>query len=165
MSFNFRTQNHPEIFYRIYDDDSVSQRGRRYGFRAGAGCGSDANAWFYSKTSIRAAVELHADWTNRVPTPFISTSTSAAWILRQAQRREKAGKENVTIVEINADADFSGDDVNVYSMKKLVSKYGADIPNKAMASYQHEWLFRGRIPMRAIVEEYSAEEFEEAHFE
>lgn len=65
-------------------------------------------------------------------------------------------------MEIHADAVFGGDDVKVYSMKKLVNKYGADISQRASASSQHEWLFRGRIPLRAIVEEYSAEEFEEA---
>lgn len=82
MRFIFRIQNYLEIFYRVYDDDAVSQRGRRYGFRAAAGCGSDADAWFYCKTPIKAAVELHEDRTNRVPTPFISTSTPAAWVLR-----------------------------------------------------------------------------------
>ncbi|KAF8533690.1 hypothetical protein BDD12DRAFT_913938 [Trichophaea hybrida] len=139
----------PKTLYRIYDTETFNKR-RSGGFLAGDCTPFD----MHDALAVHDAVENHLNWHNRsILTPFISTSDSSSWTRVNSSRREENGNGNVMIAEIST---VLAADVPVYSMQTLADAVGISVKHPC----DHEWVFVGRIPQRAIIAEYDVAEFE-----
>jgi hypothetical protein len=103
----------------------------------------------------REFVELHLDWSNRRPTPFISTVDSPH-IAMYLTRKRILGRTGVRIAIIDRDAVENQE--AVYHMESLVDTAQANLPS--YARNDTECLCVHRIPREAILKLCSPEEFE-----
>jgi len=139
----------PETLYRIYDNETFNKR-RSEGFLAGDCTPFD----MHDALAVHYAVKSHLNWHNRsVLTPFISTSDSSGWTRANSIKREQNGNGNVKVAEIST---ALVGNVPVYSMQTLADAAGVTVYHPC----DHEWVFLGRIPRRAIIAEYDVADFE-----
>jgi hypothetical protein len=139
----------PKTLYRIYDNETFNKR-RSEGFLAGDCTPFD----MHDALAVHYAVKSHLNWHNRsVLTPFISTSDSSGWTRANSIKREQNGNGNVKVAEI---CTALVGNVPVYSMQTLADAAGVTVYHPC----DHEWVFLGRIPRRAIIAEYDVADFE-----
>jgi len=149
----------PDRLYRVFDNSSVSKYSRFYGFRA------------HDIEFPRAAVDTphcmwhpirqHLDWSNRDPTPFISTWESSEKTWKAAEKREARGCQNVKIAVIDVDILT---EMNVWFAKSidLVERFNVYLPQKTSRYLSPvEYLCLHSIPRRAVIHVMNWEDFEE----
>jgi hypothetical protein len=89
----------PKYLWRTSSDCSVSPYIPDVGFVA---CNRDlAPEDFQNPEAMAHHVSNHLVWSCTKPTPFISASSNKQYTLTEAQRKEDAGENNVTIVMID----------------------------------------------------------------
>jgi hypothetical protein len=91
----------PDRLYRLFDNRSVSKYNRFYGFRA-QDC-AFPHAALETAHLMWEPIQHHLDWSNRDPTPFVSTWESSEKTWNAAKRREARGCQNVKIAVIDVD--------------------------------------------------------------
>ena len=138
-------QNHQH--YRVFDDQSFIKFDERTGFTAGTLVDP-----FEDTQSTKIHVERHANWGNRIPTPFISTTTSRENALHLAEKRAHRGHLNIRIAIINGLAVGS-----VHPVSVLITTTGAEIDGIARNRSEH--LCVHHIPREAITKVCTLSEF------
>ena len=109
----------PDRLYRVFDDSSVSTY-RRYGFRS-------PNQSFTVRDAEDAPfmwkpLRQHLDWSNRIPTLFLSTWDSGQKALETAIGREECGCQNVRIAVIEVDI-LEEEDIWFARLTDLVERF------------------------------------------
>jgi hypothetical protein len=137
----------PHVFYRVEDADSSARYVKGKGIIAAdpytvVRFGNKGDALFDQ-------VEQHLDWSNRRRTPFISTYCykSAAW--REAKRRAKRGKKDVTVYKIDMGKALKRAEYR--NIRNLASDLRLYIEQNAWNNSEHEWIFLHRVPNEAVV--------------
>ena len=136
----------PRVFYRVEDACSSAQYIDGKGILAGD---TDTAVRFTSNEAVlRDLVDQHLDWSNRNPTPFISTycEESVAW--DEAQRRVKRGRKD--IINYKIDMDDTCERAEYRNVQRLAKKLDLWIEEKAWHNSEHEWIFLHRIPDSAV---------------
>jgi hypothetical protein len=137
----------PRVFYRVEDEDSSA----RYIAGKGIIAGDEKTVVRFANqgAALRAQVDQHLDWSNRNPTPFISTycEESVAW--EEVERRVKRGKKDVIIYKIDMDDTFER--VQYRDVRLLAKKLDLWITDDAWHNSKHEWIFLHRVPENAVV--------------
>jgi hypothetical protein len=138
----------PRVFYRVEDADSSARYVDGEGILA-ADTETVVNFGNKGKTLFEQ-VEQHLDWSNRDPTPFISTYCyeSAAWW--EAERRVRRRKEDVTIYKI--DMNRTHERAEYRDIRRLARELRLDIETNAWHNSEHEWIFLHHVPDEAVVE-------------
>jgi molybdate-binding protein len=137
----------PHIFYRVEDEHS------RACYIDGEGIiAEDTDTWvdFRKKgVALLHQIAQHLDWSNREPTPFISTYSEEQVAQREAERRVMAGKRDVRIYKINMRA---GNERTEYrNIRLLAEKLDFVIPKNAWNNSMYEYVFLSRIPDSAVI--------------
>jgi hypothetical protein len=145
------THGRPRYLYRVFDDQSVSKWDEDDGFIAGW----PDRPFDLSKGWARGVVTEHMDWSNRILTPFISTTSSPHPAVNYAQQREQMRHSGVFIAEVDT---FRLGNVKVYHMQSLVRAIRARVPPQGWNKY--EYLIHRQISVEAIVELSTWEEGE-----
>jgi hypothetical protein len=138
----------PRVFYRVEDADSSARYVEGKGILAAdrktvVHFGDKGDALFDQ-------VKTHLRWSNRRPTPFISTYCDEFAVRMEAYRRSKRGKEDVRVYKINMDD--TDEPAEYRDVRRLARYLGLHIGAKAWHNSEHEWIFLHRIPDGAIVE-------------
>ncbi|KAJ4305467.1 hypothetical protein N0V90_000998 [Kalmusia sp. IMI 367209] len=137
----------PYIFYRVEDEHS---RARYIDGRGIIAEDKDTAVNFRNKdTALLVQVAEHLDWSNRRPTPFISTYCEEYVARREAERRVKTGKRDVRIYKINMRD--SNKRTEYRDIRLLAEKLGFRIPDDAWNNSMHEYIFLYDIPDSAVV--------------
>jgi hypothetical protein len=137
----------PRIFYRVEDADSSARYVDGEGILA---ADTETVVNFGNKgEALFEQVEQHLNWSNRDPTPFISTYCyeSAAW--GEARRRVRRGKKHVKIYKI--DMDETCERAEYRDIRHLSWRLGLNIEQNAWNNSEHEWIFLYRVPDEAVV--------------
>jgi hypothetical protein len=127
--------------YRIFDNGSFVKFDKQTGFAAGSQTAFDSSA-----ADANIFVERHADWGNRMPTPFISTTSSlnnAAYLAGKPLRSNvRAAIIDRAVVERHS---------RVYYLLELVNSTGAQIAQIARNDNERicEWYVPGYRHQRA----------------
>src|SRR5579859_1019479 len=139
----------PDRLYRVFDNSSVSKYSRFYGFRA-----QDSE---FPRTAVETAhfmwepIRHHLNWSNRDPTPFVSTWESSEKTWEAAKRREARGCQNIKIAVIDVDILM---EMDVWFAKSidLVEKFDVYLPEKTSRYLSPvEYLCFHSIPRRAVI--------------
>jgi hypothetical protein len=142
-----RCYHGPRLFYRVEDEHSRARYIDREGITAED---TDTSVDFRKKgTPLFHEIAQHLDWSNRHPTPFISTycDKDVAW--REAERRVDAGKRNVRIYRIDMSA--SDERTEYRNIRLLAKNLGFYIPSDTWNNSMHEHIFLNYIPDSAVV--------------
>ena len=135
----------PYILFRVEDDES---RARYYGraglFAEDRNTRVDFDSW---DEELLSEVEAHLDWGNRVPTPFISMYCDEDVAHREAERRVRAGKNNVRVYEIDMRGHKHREWRNV---RRLAKRLDLDIPKRALNNSKYEYIFLHHVPHSAV---------------
>ncbi|KAL7271314.1 hypothetical protein RUND412_005935 [Rhizina undulata] len=145
----------PRKVYRVYGSSSASVFDQTTGFVA-ANVNFVFDCW-NNYSGLVDALEQHAVWSNRIPTPFISVTSSYNHVCSSAQARERRGRRNVRVAEINTTA-LLMQRVRVLRMRKLVKVLNLSIPPRANGNV-NEYLCLFRIPRFAVNRVYTVDEF------
>jgi hypothetical protein len=132
----------PEFFYRVFDDESVSQYDQDDGF-----CAS-RKAFYPNRHWAKFVVERHMDWGNRCSSPFISVTSSYDKALTYLAQREQMGR-NAWIAKVDVQI-LEQEGVRFWHMQTLAKRVGAYI--EPVAWNESEWLCLHQIPAQAVVE-------------
>jgi hypothetical protein len=137
----------PYIFFRVEDEDSRARYSDEEGLFA-----EDTDTWVdFSSWDGRllGQVQRHLDWRNRVPTPFISMYCDEGVALREAERRVREGKTDVSVYKINMQR---SDERREYrNIRLLAEKLRFDIPERAWNNSEYEYVFLHHVPESAVV--------------
>ena len=137
----------PHIFYRVVDEHSRARYINRQGIIAED---RDTLVDFRKKGSaLLDQIAQHLDWSNRYPTPFISTYCDEEVACGEAERRVDAGKRDVKIYKIDMDA--RNERTEYRNIRLLAKNLGYYIPFDAWNNSKHEYVFLYRIPDSVIV--------------
>ncbi|EGZ19323.1 hypothetical protein PHYSODRAFT_259785 [Phytophthora sojae] len=102
---------------------------------------------FKSKQQFKRAVELHLNWSNRIPTPFISLFGTQEHAVKWARRHFELGYDDVFLLKV--DAAKVGP---VFQVRYLVQD--SDIHTLLPESmYNDEFLVLRKISRRSIIRE------------
>ena len=134
----------PSVLYRVFDDDSASQYHFNDGFRA-SDQNWDCNDWKNSE-KMAEAIRRHLDWSNRIGTPFISTSASLEATRRETNRRYNQGKQNIRVAEINGWR-LASENVRMEKVEALVNLHRV---TGAQFVTTTEYLCLGHIPHSSV---------------
>ncbi|KAL8299185.1 hypothetical protein RB601_003617 [Gaeumannomyces tritici] len=127
-------------FYRVEDEDSRRRIAPGSGFYApGESEVGFENGW---------ELVAHLDWRNREPTSFISVYSRKDVALREAHRRKRQGKRDVTVTEI--DVSLAPWRLEFRNMRRLCASLEVYIETEAWHNSEYEWVFLHCIPKRAI---------------
>ena len=149
----------PDRLYRVFDNSSVSKYSKIYGFRAQ----DDAFPLEAAETAhhMWEPVRRHLDWSNRYPTPFVSTWESSQKAWKTAKRREERGCQNVKIAVIEVDI-LKENDVWFEKSIDIVEKFDVYLPERTRRYLSSvEYLCLHSIPRKAIIRVMDWEDFEE----
>lgn len=149
----------PYRLYRVYDNSSVSKYSKRYGFRAQDDefPPEDAEIACFMWEPVRR----HLDWSNRCPTPFVSTWESSQKAWETAKGREERGCQNVQIAVIDVDI-LNENNVWFAKLIDVVKKFNVRLPDKTRRYLSpDEYLCLHSIPRKAIIRVMAWEDFEE----
>ena len=103
----------------------------------------------------------HFDWSNRIPTPFLSTWDSDQKALETAIGREERGCQNVRIAVIEVDI-LEEEDIWFARLTDLVERFNVFLPERTrMYLSSREYLCLRRIPSRAVIEVMDRQHFED----
>ncbi|KAG1876983.1 hypothetical protein C8R48DRAFT_768550 [Suillus tomentosus] len=133
----------PRYLYRVFDEQSCSQLNRSGAFVASI----PYAVYDRDHRNARRQLELHMDWSNRRPTPFISVTSSRGRALDFALTLWNMRGSAVSIAKIDS-SQLEREDV--YWMCDLVEYTGAHIKPEAMNKY--EYLCVGSIPASAVIQ-------------
>jgi hypothetical protein len=139
----------PHIFYRVEDRHSRACYIDGQGIKA-----EDTDTWvdFRKKgTALLDQIAQHLDWSNRHPTPFISTYCEEEVAWREAERRVATGKKDVKIYKIDMNATARGERTEYRNIRLLAEKLGFYIPSDAWNNSMHEYIFFRCIPDSAVM--------------
>jgi hypothetical protein len=146
MRFSYSTMA-PRVFYRVEDADSSARYFDGEGIFA---ADTDTAVHFGNKgNALFDQIEQHLDWSNRNPTPFISTycdEFAARW---EAERRVRRRKKEVTIYKI--DMDDTPERREYRHVRRLAKDLGLRIETSAWHNSEHEWIFLHHVPDEAVV--------------
>lgn len=139
-------------FYRVIDETSQSRFTNRYGLLA---ADSRTPATFdprncTERAIVRTELDNHLHWARDVPTVFLSVYSDRETALAEANRREKRGRVEVRILEIDVSQCPKGT-MQYRNVRKLAKKLGVWIPDEAWHNSLYEYVFLHRIPSGAIV--------------
>jgi len=137
--------------YRVVDDESFIKFDGQTGFTAGSQTAFDP--WTAHANTF---VERHANWGNRSPTPFISTTSSFENAAHLANKRVRRGCSNVQVAII--DRGVVERNSSVYHMSTLIDITHAQIAK--FARNEHEYVCVHRIPHEAVIRVCTLLEFE-----
>lgn len=139
----------PRVFYRVEDADSGAYFIDEQGILA---ADTDTVVYFGDKgPTLLDMFEEHLDWSNRYPTPFISTYSNEDVAWREAHRRIRQGKDEVKVYKI--DTRETRERVEYRNVRKLARSLGFRIQDNAWNNSEYEWIFLHRIPYDAVVGE------------
>lgn len=137
----------PRIFYRVEDEDSRARYIKRQGIIAED---RDTSVDFRKKgDALLDQIAQHLDWSNRHPTPFISTYCDEWVAWREAERRVTAGKSGVKIYKIDTGA--RKERTEYRNIRLLAESLDYYIPFDAWNNSKHEYVFLYRIPDSVVV--------------
>ncbi|KAF8424814.1 hypothetical protein EV426DRAFT_597317 [Tirmania nivea] len=155
-SYNFiNSKPVPPTLWRIYNDTSVSRRLPDGSFLAGS---PDRIINMNDPENVAIELKLHLNWYCPVKTVLISSSENRNWVRYHALKRERKGRKNVRVAQINTALALACG-VELFHMIALAKFSQSEIPQRAANSAQNEWVFVGEIPSLAVVADYSAREF------
>ncbi|KAF2269353.1 hypothetical protein CC78DRAFT_277823 [Lojkania enalia] len=135
----------PDIYWRVQDEHSRAR------FRKGEGIlAEDAGKVvdFNDRNMVRHELELHLDWANRRPTPFISCYADYNTALCEAERRINKGKRDVWLLRIDLKACWG--EVEFREVRRLAGKTGIWIEEYAWHNSESEYIFLHGIPYYAV---------------
>jgi hypothetical protein len=139
----------PHIFYRVEDEHSRACYIGRPGIIAED---TDTSVDFRKQgIALLNQIAQHLDWSNRHPTPFISTYCEEKVARREAERRVIAGKRNVRIYKINMRAIARKERTEYRNIRLLAEKLDFFIPDDAWHNSLHEYVFLHCIPDSVVV--------------
>src|SRR5579862_9274820 len=136
----------PDLLYRVYSDSSMSQFDYDYGFEA-----LDSSfplRWTQWPNKMWRPVRQHLDWSNRNPTPFVSTWACVRKAIENAERREYLGHQNVMIAVIDTGV-LESYHVWFADVVSIVDCYNVYVRNRRILSSQ-EYLCLNAIPSDAV---------------
>jgi hypothetical protein len=138
----------PRVFYRVEDADSSA----RYVYGKGIfAADTETVVHFANKgDTLLRQVKQHLHWGNRCPTPFISTYCDESAALREADRRVRRRKKDVTIYKI--DMDRTHEHAEYRDIRRLSRELRLNIETNAWHNSEHEWIFLHHVPDEAVVE-------------
>ncbi|OOF97586.1 hypothetical protein ASPCADRAFT_206391 [Aspergillus carbonarius ITEM 5010] len=144
--------------WRVESDRSRAQYVKGKGILAESGRSVPYNPRGWKETrQLGRGLMAHLDWSNRVPTPFVSVSSNRDWVFDQARRRCREGETGVRVYKIKV-PDLtsyhkkSGRRVTCMKLKTWLNRAGCGIPEYAdFQSSEDEYLFLHHIPKRLIV--------------
>lgn len=137
----------PHIFYRVEDEHSRACYIDGHGIIA-EDTDTSVNLRKMGE-SLLNQIAQHLDWSNKHPTPFISTycEEDVAW--REANRRVAAGKRDVRVYKIDTRA--SNERTEYRNIRRLAENLEYDIPYDAWNNSMYEYVFLYFIPVSAVV--------------
>ncbi|GMF25893.1 unnamed protein product [Phytophthora lilii] len=100
---------------------------------------------FKTKQQFKRAVELHLNWSNRIPTPFICLFGTRAHAENWARRHYELGYDDVFLLKV--DTSKLGP---VFCVRHLVQDSDIHTPQ---GMYNDEFLALRKIPRRSIIRE------------
>ena len=141
----------PSKFYRVEDDDSQARTIYGKGVLAR---NTDTYIDFSAKDDgpleeLIWTLEQHLCWSSGYPSPLISVYGEKITAIKEAERRKREGKQNVTITKINV-RKLRGK-AQYRNARKLADRVRCWIPKRAWHNSKHEWLFLHCIPQCAVV--------------
>jgi len=149
----------PDRLYRVFDNSSMSKYSRFYGFRAQ----DDAFPRAVVETAhfMWEPIRQHLDWSNRNPTPFVSTWESSEKTWKAAKRRGECRCQNVKIAVIDVDI-LTEMDVWFAKSAELVEKFDVYLSEKGKRYLSPlEYLCLHSLPRKAVIRVMNWEDFEE----
>jgi hypothetical protein len=139
----------PHIFYRVEDEHSRACYIDNQGIIAED---TDTSVDFRKKgTALLVQIAQHLDWSNRQPTPFISTYCEEEVAWREAERRVTAGKKDVKIYKIDMHNIDRKERSEYRDIRLLAKKLELDIPVHAWNNSMYEYIFLHCIPDSAVM--------------
>ena len=138
----------PYIFYRVEDEDSRARYFGKKGLLA-----EDKKTWVDFDSwdwRLFSQVERHLEWSNRVPTPFISMYSDEGVAYREARRRVRDGKMDVKVYTINMRR--SRERRQWRNVRILAERLDLDIPEYAWNNSKYEYIFLRHVPDSAVVD-------------
>jgi hypothetical protein len=142
-------------FYRVIDETSQSRFTNRYGLLA---ADSRTPATFdprnhRERARVRTELDNHLYWARDVPTVFLSVYSDRKTARAEAKRRERRGRVEVRILEIDV-SQCPKRTMQYRNVRKLAKKLRVRIPDEAWHNSLYEYVFLHRIPSDAIVQEF-----------
>jgi hypothetical protein len=140
----------PHIFYRVEDEHSRACYIDKEGIIAED---IDTSVNFRNKgTALLHQIAQHLDWSNRYPTPFISTYCDKQVAWTEAERRVAAGKRDVKLYTIDMHQIGRNERTEYRNIRLLAQKLDFHIPAIAWNNSMHEYVFLHCIPDSVVVE-------------
>ena len=137
----------PCIFFRVEDEHSRARYSDGKGLFA-----EDTKTYVdFGSRDMRllGEVERQLDWRNKIPTPFISMYCDKSVAYREAERRVRAGKNDVKVYKI--DMRKSNGCTEYRNIRRLAKKLGFHIPERAWNNSEFEYIFLHHVPNSAVV--------------
>ncbi|KAI0814535.1 hypothetical protein GGR55DRAFT_675824 [Xylaria sp. FL0064] len=136
----------PRVFWRVEDEHSRAQTVDFNGISAEANIDIDFGEMSYI---LQECLARHLDWSDRTPSPFISTYSDEGAAYREADRRLYRGKSNVTITEINLE-ELPYGTVQYRNIRTLAKKLKVWIEEEAYNNSEYEYIFLNHVPWEAV---------------
>jgi hypothetical protein len=145
-----------EQLFRVFDDNSVSSFTPGHGFIAG-----DASHPFdpNHRKGAKVVVERHANWYNRIPTPFVSVvdTFEKAGDLAQSMSADTGSEIQVAIIDHARLRNDYG--IDVYRFTELIKITKAKVDPATRSNHAH-FVCVHCIPSGAVMEVCTLDEFQ-----
>jgi hypothetical protein len=139
------------LFYRTWDMSSQCKILKvDFGLLSGG-----PNSHFETAEGRKKDLQCHANWGNRVKTPFVSVTPSArdiqnTWVYG-FRRRQKEPITTIRLTIMNGHARVAKKNPLIRMLAEIIH-YKVEIPKKcSMGTYQNEWLFPFRVFQDEII--------------
>jgi hypothetical protein len=137
------------IYYRVEDEGSQAITRPRKGVSAPGRAKIDFDASDgRALRDLKRNVKNHIDWRSRYTSSLISTYDDAKVAFKEAERRMRCGRRNVTITVIDVRKVFW--QVQYRNLRLLADRWSIRIPRKAWHNSEYEYIFLHYIPQRAV---------------
>ncbi|KAI0423633.1 hypothetical protein F5Y09DRAFT_203351 [Xylaria sp. FL1042] len=136
----------PRIFWRVEDEHSRARTTESNGIQVAAYTDVDFGQM---SAELRECLARHLDWSDRTRSPFISAYSDEEAAYREADRRRRRGKRDVTITEINIEEMPYGT-VQYRNVRNLAKNLNLWIEEEAWNNSLYEYVFLRQIPEDAI---------------
>jgi hypothetical protein len=101
------------------------------------------------RNKLAWSLQEHFDWGSTCSSPYISVYSDKRTAEKEAERRVREGRRDVTITKI--DVSEPKEEVQYRNARKLARRLDCWIPERAWHNSEHEWLFLHHIPRWAVV--------------
>jgi hypothetical protein len=139
------------VFWRVEDEDSQATTTPRDGILSAPESDLTFEVKYeWQRKRLRKSLVNHSNWGCRQPSPFISVYGNEDWAFNEARRRQRDGRYNVTVTEI--DLELLDNRVEFRNAAKLANTPGLRTSDEEWRTAVGEFLFINCVPHEAAVD-------------